>query len=112
MTMSLGSEASPYPTVSYWVRMLKLGNNILENPGGPPRSVDVTLNPKIFDALREFPFHSFQTLASSLKRSMFTIREHLIRAGFELKHLKWVPHALSEEHKRMRVAQAQELLRM
>lgn len=107
---SLQSDAPPYPTVSYWVRMIKLKHDILTVPGGPGRPFEVDLDSKIFEALNEFPFHSLRTLASSLKRPMSTIREHLLRANFEIKHLKWVPHTLSEDQKRSRVEQAGQLL--
>jgi hypothetical protein len=112
LTTSLGPEAPPYSTVAYWVRMLKLGNNILDVPESPGRPYDVDLDDRIFEALNEFPFHSVRTLASSLKRPRATIHQHLLRAGFELKHLKWVPHTLSEEQKRLRIEYAGELLDM
>jgi hypothetical protein len=112
LNTSLGFEAPPYSTVSYWVQMFKLGHEILEWPQSPGRPDELDLDDRILQALNDYPFHSVRSLASSLKRSASTIHEHLARAGFEMKHVNWIPHTLSDEHKRLCVEYAHELLEL
>jgi hypothetical protein len=87
--------ARPYSTVTFWCRKLKLKNYILVVIIRPGRPLEVDLDDYILDALNELPFHGLQLLSRVLKRSLSTICDHLVRKGFAVKHLKWVPHALT-----------------
>jgi hypothetical protein len=93
----------PYPTVTDWCRKLKRKFNILVTARGPGEPLDCDLDDIIFPALNEFPFHCLRSLSRTIKRPMSTIRDHLPRAGFVLKPLKWVAHRSSAEHKKTRV---------
>jgi hypothetical protein len=106
----LGPDAPPYSTVRYWIRMLKVGKDIFEIDRRPGRPPDAGLDEKILGALSDFPFHTTRSLARELKIPRSTIHMHLLNAGFVLKHLKWVPHSLSEARKKSRVEICQQLL--
>jgi hypothetical protein len=58
---------------------------IKRGSGGPP---EVDLDNAILDALNEFPFHRLRSLSQVFKRPLSTVRDHLIRRGFGVKHLK------------------------
>jgi hypothetical protein len=69
MESSFSSKVLPYSTVSYWVRMTKLGSDILAMPGMSAKRVEIGLDDKMFEALNKFPFHSLRMLVSSVKVS-------------------------------------------
>jgi hypothetical protein len=98
-----GVTAPPYSTVTYWYRKLKLKDDILVIRRGSGRLPEVDLDHVILEALNEFLFHNLYSPSRVLKRPLSTIRDHLIRGGFVVKHLKRVPHMLTAEHKEQRV---------
>jgi histone-lysine N-methyltransferase SETMAR len=104
------SNIPAYSTVTYWIRELKRGREILEPLFKGGMSHDIFLDPQILAQLELFPFHSIRSLAATLQRPRSTIYDHLVKLGFTTRNLRWVPHALSEKHKKSRVEISRQLL--
>jgi hypothetical protein len=69
------------------------------------------LDNAILDARNEFLFHRGHSPSGVLKRPLSTIRGHLIRRGFVVKPLKWVPHMVTVEHNKQRFQFTKNLLK-
>jgi hypothetical protein len=107
-----GEGAPAYSTVTKWLRRLVCGDDILVPVERKGKESDGLVNFKILIALTAFPFHSVRTLASSLKIPPSTIYDHLRRANFTVKHLRWVPHTLDDCAQWSRVEMANLMLKM
>jgi histone-lysine N-methyltransferase SETMAR len=106
----MNSNSPAYSTVTHWIRQLNFGVDILvpHYVGGMVH--DMFLDAKIVSELELFPFHSIRSLADSLRTPRSTVYDHLTKLGFHTRYLKWVPHALSGDHKKLRVEMSRQLL--
>lgn len=99
-----------YSTITDWCRKLTRGENILTRKIGSGRVADGLIDLQIEKALEEMPFHSIRTLSSTLKIPKSTVFDHIKAMGLVVKHLKFVPHTLSDSQKVERVELSRKLL--
>lgn len=92
-----------YSTITNWIRRLDSGENIIDRKIGSGRLSDGLVDIKIIEELEITPFHSVRTLNQALKIPTTTIFYHLRNMGYVIKHLKYVPHNLTQTHKNERV---------
>jgi hypothetical protein len=78
-----------------WRRKLELKFDVMGIAPGSGWLIDCDLDNRILTTPHEFPFHSLRSLSRTLKRLLPTIRDRSARAGFVLKHFRWVPYTLS-----------------
>jgi histone-lysine N-methyltransferase SETMAR len=103
-------NALSYSSVTNWLRRLQLGEDIFEAGIHPDKPSDGFIDFEILTGLTAFPFHSVRTLARTLKLPRSTRWDHLNKGPFVVKHLRWIPHRLEDEAKRVRVTMAKGLL--
>ena len=107
-----GNDAVHYSTITDWIRKIKLGDDILTRKIGSGPSGDSTIDVQICFQLEQFPFHSIRTLSSTLKIPKSTIHDHLLKMGFVVKHLRFVPHTLNSIQKLNLVNLSKQLLKI
>jgi hypothetical protein len=112
LVTDFGDGTPGYSTVTKSLRRLVCGDGILEPVKRKGKELDGLVDFKILATLTAFPFHSVQTLASSLKIPRSTIYDHLQRGNFPVKHLRRIPHTLDECTKWTRVEMANSMLKM
>jgi hypothetical protein len=110
---TLVPEAIASSTVTFHLRAprLRTANEGEEEQGEvtPVAEVDET----ILKALADEPFSSVRELEWHTCLSRTAVHRHLTRSlGFTVRHIRWVPHRLSDDQKRMRVSVSSELLRL
>lgn len=99
-----------YSSVTNWVRALERGEDILTRKEWIRKSPDERIDELILQALEDQPFHSVRTLSATIKTHTATVWRHLKSIGLVVKHLRFVPHMLIEDHKVMLYTYAKELL--
>ena len=90
-------------TVFRWTNRVRSGDAGLQPekpPGRPPRC---ETDRQIRDIIRDHRFASLRIIAEMLCLSPETIRLHLLRIGYVLKALHWIPHIFTEDLKWVRV---------
>ena len=105
------AEGAPgYSTITKWLRALHRGEDILHRtfaPGPPPLEENEIL---IRSCLIEKPFSSVRSISSTTAIPRSTVHDTLMRMGYVVKHLKWVPHKLTDDQKRNRVELSKRML--
>jgi hypothetical protein len=115
LVRTLGKDAVAYSTVTKYALSAQFSDR---KEATPPEVPDVERSPvdeAIFTALAEFPFSSVRELSRRicLPRSIVHRHRHLTQSlRFTVLHLRWVPHFLTAEQKRIRVQMAIELLQV
>jgi hypothetical protein len=113
LVQTLGPDAVSYPSVTRFLRDAKC---TLPNPPATfsdemPGSDDS--DEAILLALTEQPFASIRQLSRLTHLSRTTVYRRLTQSlGFHVRHLRWVPHRLSDAQKSNRVELSQRLLSM
>jgi hypothetical protein len=65
----------------------------------------------ILSALEVQPFGSVHDIVRPTRLARSIVHWHLTRSlGFLVRHLRWIPHVLTEEQKRIRVSNSEQLL--
>jgi hypothetical protein len=108
---TLGTKVLGYSTLTRWLREAQL-DQFSET------AVDFTENTKvggideaILSALEVQPIGSGRDIARLTRLARSTIHWHLTRSlGFLVRHLRWIPHVLTEEKKRIRVSNSEQPL--
>jgi hypothetical protein len=90
---------SAYSSVTNWIRALDSGEDISVRASGSGHLPDDRINEAIAQELDISPFHLVRSLASAIKKPPPTVWCHLHSMGFVIKHLRLVPHSLSEVQK-------------
>jgi hypothetical protein len=111
LTEILGSNAVSYSTVTRFIRMMSCTDvtDVDEIHGGP-KSINET-DEAILKALSDESFSSVRELARHTCLSKTTIHRHLtLSLGFTVRHLRWMPHHLSNDQKSKRVELSKQLL--
>jgi hypothetical protein len=109
----LGESAVAYSTVTKYVRSEK---SPPKNDG--PLSQPLTVEPgpvdqAILTALADDPFSSVRELSRLTCLPRSTVHRHLTDSlHFRIQYLRWIPHLLNPQKKRIRVNMAGELLRV
>jgi histone-lysine N-methyltransferase SETMAR len=106
----LASEAPSYSTITNWLCALARGDDIQTRRFSPGRAPHFENDALILDCLHMYPFSSVRSISTHTKIPQTTVYRTLLRLNFTVKHLKWVPHTLTEAQKRKRVEISQELL--
>jgi histone-lysine N-methyltransferase SETMAR len=112
LVATLGQDAVADSTVTRYLREIRFHPSTkakasIEIPQVPDDSDEA-----ILAALREAPFASVRQLARLTHISAAKVYRRLTRSlGFTARHLRWVPHSLSDAQKQERVEQTQLLLR-
>jgi hypothetical protein len=69
------------------------------------------INDALLSALEVAPFGSVRDIARLIRLARSTVNSHLTRSlGFLVRHLRWILHVLTEQHKRIRVSDSEQLL--
>ena len=109
----LGSEAVAYSTVTKYLRLRKHPNDFAETVFIESIKEENFIDQAITLALNEEPFASIRQIARKTLLPRSTIFRHLtLSMGFVMKHLRWVPHNLSDDQKQMRVDKSNDLLQL
>jgi histone-lysine N-methyltransferase SETMAR len=105
-----GSLIPELDTIRYWYREMEESGTLRTIRVSTGRPCDPLLTSYVTSALEERPSASAKEIAFKLNRSPTTIKRvltedlHLQKISF-----RWVPHDLTESHKRQRVTLAEEL---
>jgi hypothetical protein len=99
LTAVLGADAMGRSTVTKSRRQRKLTSIIVDRH--PEKSATIVIDQAILDALEHCPFSSIRGLTRLTCIPTTTIHLHFTQSlGFVVKHLGWVPHALTPIQKR------------
>ena len=109
-----GPSSCSYDTVCMWVRHFKSGeNDVKDNPkyGAPNSAMNKTSIELVKCAIEEDPHITIQGLADTHNLSTGTVHT-IIHNELHMKKVcaKWVPHLLTEDQKKQRVACATKML--
>jgi histone-lysine N-methyltransferase SETMAR len=107
-----GKEAPKKTFVYKWMRAIEDGVTFFEDAKRSGRPCEnVGLEPMIREILADEPFSSTRSLAEDLGKPRETIRVILItRMGLRKFKCRWIPHALTDDQKKMRVSCALAML--
>jgi hypothetical protein len=104
----LGSDAIGYSTVTKYLRQTRRPPIPMETLENPPNTVT---DDAILDTFQQQLFSLVRELAKLTCIQRSTIHRHLIQTlGFVVKHLRWVPHSLTDAQKPSHVFLANQLL--
>jgi hypothetical protein len=107
------SEDAAYSraAVFRWTSKIRSGNSEPQSDKSPGDRLDIR-RMGIFDRtiLRDNPFAPLHAIAEMLRISPETVWFHLLRTGFVLKALHWVPHILTDDMKLIRAEMCQTML--
>jgi hypothetical protein len=110
---TLGPEAIAYSTVTCYLRTSRFRVPTEMEEGEGEVSPVCEVDEVILKALADEPFSSVRELARHTCLSRTTVHRHLTCSlGFTVRHLRWVPHRLSDKQKTIRVTLSTELLRL
>lgn len=93
------------------VREAKRGRTNLSNQLSPGRPIDYGYDDAILNILNEDPFASARMIAKKLGLAVSTVTSHL-KNNMNMKniYLRWVPHILNDDQKRLRVEMSKKML--
>jgi hypothetical protein len=97
-------------TVFRWISTIRSGNSELQSDKSPGRQPRCETDWNIRSILRDNPFASLRMIAEMLGIPPETVRFHLLRIGYVLKALHWVPHIPTDDLKLIRVEMCQTML--
>jgi hypothetical protein len=111
LVATLSTKVLSYSTMTRWLREVQLEQS-------SETAVDFTedaevdeIDEAILSALEVQPFVSVRGIARLIRLARSTVHLHLTRSlGFLLRYLHWIPHILTEEQKRIRVSNLEQLL--
>jgi hypothetical protein len=104
----LGLDAIAYSTVTSYLWQRKFPAISSEPSNEPPTTI---INDAILDALDKQPFSSVKELVKLTCIPTTTVDRHLTRSlGFVVKHLRWVPHTLTDTQQAQRITLSNQLL--
>jgi hypothetical protein len=104
----LGPDAIVYSTVTSYQRQRQFPPICSEPSEVPPTTI---IDDAILDAVDKQPFSSVKELAKLTCIPTTTVYGHLTRSlGFVAKHLRWVPHAMTDSQKARRITLSNQLL--
>jgi hypothetical protein len=98
-------EEADYPPAMAcrWISKIRSENLGLQSDKSPGTTPRYETDGYIRNILRDNPFAPFRTVAEMLAVSPETVRLHLLRIGYVLRILHWVPHILTDDLKLVRV---------
>jgi hypothetical protein len=105
---TLGTKVAGYSSVTRWLREAE-PNQFSETAVDFAEDAEVDeIDQAILSALEVQPFGSVRDSARLLRLARSTVDWHLTRSlGFPVRHLRWLPHVLTEEQKRIRVSNSE-----
>jgi hypothetical protein len=104
----LGPDAIAYSSVTSYPRQRQFPAISSEPSDEPPTAI---IDGAILDALDKQPFFSVKELAKLTCIPTKMVYRLLTRSlGFVVKHLRWVPHTLTETQKAQRITLSNQLL--
>jgi histone-lysine N-methyltransferase SETMAR len=111
LTAVLGEEAVSYASVTRYLRSTSFEHSTDPMENSEPFSDKYLTRDAIISFREDEPFASLRRIAKGIRIPKSTVYYNLVYAmGWKLKHLKWVPHRLSDTQKQSRVEKASELL--
>jgi hypothetical protein len=110
---TLGPDAASYSSVTRYLREARFPPSKAElHPTDVQKDLDDS-DQAILAAVEDSPFASVRQLSRLTHFHSMTVYRRLTQSlGFVARHLRWVPHALSDAQKGGRVNLSQRLLRM
>jgi hypothetical protein len=110
---TLGAEAVSHSTVTRWLRETRFTSNTQGLMFSESETHRDECDEAILSALQEYPFSSVRALSRVTHLSRTSVHRHLTQSlGYVRRHLHWVPHSLSADHKAKRVAMSGSLLHL
>jgi hypothetical protein len=108
---TLGTKVPGYSTVTSWLREAQL-DLFSETAVDFTEDAEVDkIDEAILSALEIQPFGSVRDIAELAHLVCSTIHWHLTSSlGFLVRHLRWIPHVLTEQQKQIRVSNSERLL--
>jgi transposase len=94
-----GEDAYSRVTVFRWINRIRSSDGELESEKPPSRPPRYETDRQIQEIIRDHPFPSLRMIAEMLGISPETVRLLLLRIGYVLKALHWIPHTLTEDLK-------------
>jgi hypothetical protein len=100
-------------TVQRTYQHINQGTFLLVDPNPPPRKTSKCLEWKVKEYLASHQYSSCREIAQHVKSSRETVRR-ILKYSLHLqnKYLRWIPHQLTIEQKRQRVAFSKQLLKI
>jgi hypothetical protein len=113
LVRTLGTDAVTDSTVTKYARSAKISPKKDRPSSKPPIVESIPVDDAILAALADYPFSSIRQLSRRTCLPRSTVHRHLTHSlRFTIRHLRWVPHFLTAEQKRIRVGMSRELLRV
>jgi hypothetical protein len=104
----LGSDAIGYPTVTKYLRQTRIPPIPMQTLEKPRNTVT---DDAILDPLQRQPFSSIRELAKLTCIPRSTVHRQVTQTlGFVVKHLRWVPHGLTDAPRASHVVLSNQLL--
>lgn len=113
LVATLKGEAVSYGSVTRYLRSKSFIDvkNLMQN--GPPDQGLSEIDEAILAALEEQPFASVRQLSRATHLASSTVYSHLTqKLGYTVRHLRWVPHILSEADKIVRAQLSCQLMEL
>jgi hypothetical protein len=110
LVRTLGTDAVTYSMVIKYARSANFSPKKNRPSSEPPVVESIPVDEAILAALADYRFSSIRQLSrrNCLPRS--TVHRHLTHSlRFTIRHLRWVPHFLTAEQKRIQVDMSREL---
>jgi hypothetical protein len=110
LVATLGTKVPGYSTGTRWLREAQL-DQFSETAVDFTEDVEADeIDEAILSALEVQPFGSVRNIARFTRLARSTVDWYLTHSlGFLVRHLRWIPHILTEEQKRIRVSNSEQL---
>lgn len=106
-----GEKAYKLSTIKKWITRFRWGKNDYEDEPRSGRPFDDQIEFKIQSMMEDDPFLTSRSIALSLNVSDWLVRDRLHNSiGMKCLNLKFVPHSLTLEQKKIRVSFAKSML--
>jgi hypothetical protein len=113
LVRTLGADVVSYSMVTKYARSAKFSPKKDGASSEPPIVESSSVDDAILADLDEYPFSSIRELSRRICLPRSTVHRHVSHSlRFTIRHLRWVPHFLTAEQKRIRVGRSRELLRV
>jgi len=104
LTAVLGEIAVSYASVTRYLRKPSFTGNSEASQIVEEKSSKILIQDAILSFLEDEPFASLRTIAKGTRIPKSTILYQLTYVmGWSIKHLRWIPHKLTDEQKQRRL---------
>ncbi|MDE7383476.1 MAG: hypothetical protein K2M99_06280, partial [Treponemataceae bacterium] len=108
-----GQDAYSFSSVRHWLQQIKLNRTDFTDQKPSGRPIDDSIREDVRHQIQSDPYISARHIAKNIGHAPATVTKILHdEEGFKHKHLRKVPHSLTDDKRSQRVEEAKEILRM